>query len=93
MQVTRPEDLTEEEAEKVGALRKEFFSQPDVQRHMEARLIELEKHGEVLVRRKTFEREELVEEAIQTVKELATAHNRQQRRRLKKLACKIIQAI
>ena len=93
MQVTRPEDLTEEEAEKVGALRKEFFALPDIKKHMDERLSELEKRGEVLVRRKPIEREELIGEAILALNELATAHNRQQRRRLKKLACKIIQAI
>ena len=96
MQVTRPADMSTEQAAKLGKLRKEFFTDENeaaLNAKMDSRLKELEKSGETLVRRVAIEGTEIPGVVERLVKGVLGAHNREQRRRLKAEAVKLIESL
>jgi len=94
MQTTMPEHMTEAQAEKLGKLRQELFTAKDGDQltgRMDRRLAKLQRRGEVLVKR---ERIENIPETLADIgRQIENAHNRGQRRRLKKIAQKLIASL
>lgn len=96
MQSTIPQEMSEEMADLLGKTRHELFGADDEKAllgQMDSRLHELEERGERLLRRRAVDPEEAVETTITTIKSIATASNRYERRRLKKLAKKLISVL
>ncbi len=97
MQVTRPEDMTEEKAEKLGKLRKEFFSKENkelLQKSMKDRMEFLSTHKrEVLVSRTEIEPEAIPLVVANIALNIMMSHHRQERRRLKKELIKLIEKL
>ena len=96
MQVTRPIDMTTEEAAENEKLRQEIFSASDderLQEKMDARLEQLEKAGETLVRRVGIEGHQIPEVVETLVCGILGAHNKGQKRLLKAEAIKLIESL
>lgn len=94
MQVSYPSNMTFEDAERLGKVRKELFtgkSDADVQKKMEARMSKLKRQGEVLHQRQKIE--DLPLTIRDLAAECATAHNRGQRKRLRKELHKLVDAL
>jgi len=88
--------MTPEDADEVGKLRQEFFSAANKERLMEkmdSRLTELEARGEVMTRRIEIDAGELPDVLAGLTASIITAHNKGQKRRLKKQAIKLIEGI
>lgn len=96
MQVTRPADMTTEEATAADKLREEFFSADNknrLQEKMDTRLKQLEKSGEALVRRVGVEGHQIPSIVERLVQGILGAHNKGQRRRMKSEAIKLIESL
>jgi hypothetical protein len=94
MQTTHPENMTPEIAERFGKLRKELFTSAtdeEVQEKMEKRLTKLKRRGEVLHERKAIT--DLPLTIRDLAAECAVAHNRGQRRRLRKELHKLVDSL
>ena len=96
MQVTRPVNMSTEQAAEAGKLREEFFSEENqaaLDAKMDSRLKQLEKSGETLVRRVAIEGAEIPGVVERLVKGVLGTHNKGQRRRLKNEAVKLIESL
>ena len=96
MQVTRPADMTIQEATAQNKLRAEFFSSENdegLRKKMNDRLQALERFGEVLVRRVDIEGHQIPEIVRTLVCGILGSHNKGQRQRLKSEAVKLIESL
>lgn len=91
MQVSYPSNMTFEDAERLGKIRKEVFigaTDEEVQAKMDRRL---KQNGHVLHQRQKIE--DLPLTIRDLAAECATAHNRGQRKRLRKELHKLVDAL
>lgn len=93
MQTTIPAGMPFEDAERLGRVRDELFTGRDdahVTRKMDKRLAKLEGRGEQLVSRRVIAPEDAPSEIARLAEQAAAAHNKGQKRRLKKAAQKLL---